>query len=103
MDKPVVEQWVEAEYAQGREGDAAARQLCRMLGISGHYPKLKAMLEEMLASGNRASFDRSCILRAIDLAAPEDAPRIRMESYKRTNPDERRGQSRIRPIPRAVR
>jgi len=87
MEKPVIEQWAEDEYREGVSAGAAARQLCRTLGSNGAYPTLKRMLEDMLADRNRASFDRSCILRAVDVAAPEDAPRIRRESYIRNNPD----------------
>jgi hypothetical protein len=86
MDKPAVEQWAEDEYRDGVSPGAAMRQLCRSLGCSGQYPKLKQMMEDVLAGMNRASFDRSCILRAVDVAAPDDAPRIRMESFKRNNP-----------------
>jgi len=86
MEKPVVEKWAEDEYRDGVSAGAAARQLCRMLGAIGQYPTLQRILEDMLDNANRASFDRSCILRAIDVAAPEDAQRIRMESFKRNNP-----------------
>lgn len=81
-----IEKLVRDEYAQGRKGGAAARELCRSLGCFDIAPTLREMLEDMLAAANRASFDRSCILRAIDVAAPDDAPRIRMESIKRINP-----------------
>lgn len=86
MEKPVVEQWAEDEYRPGVSAGAAARQLCRMLGSNGAYPTLQRMLEDMLADRNRASFDRSCILSAVDVAAPDDAPRIRRESFVRNNP-----------------
>ena len=86
MDKPAVEQWAEDEYRDGVSPGAAMRQLCRSLGAHGHYPVLQRLMEDVLAQINRASFDRSCILRAVDAAAPDDAPRIRMESFKRNNP-----------------
>jgi hypothetical protein len=87
MEKPVIEKWAEDEYRDGVSAGAAARQLCRTLGASGAYPALKRMLEDMLDAANRAAFDRSAILRAVDDAAPEDAPRIRRESFIRNNPD----------------
>lgn len=33
-----------------------------------------------------AAFDRACILREVDDVAPDDAPRIRLDSYARLNP-----------------
>lgn len=82
----VIEKWAREEYREGVSAGAAARQLCRHLGASGQAPTLQRMIEDMLADRNRASFDRSCILRAVDVAAPEDAPRIRRESFVRNNP-----------------
>ena len=82
-----IEKWCQDEYREGVSAGAAARQLCRMLGCFDEAPTLKRMLEDMLSDANRASFDRSCILRAVDYAAPEDAPRIRRESYVRNNPN----------------
>ena len=82
----VIETWARQEYRDGVSPGAAARELCRTLGAIGCAPTLRRMLEELLADRNRASFDRSCILRAIDVAAPADASRIRMESFKRNNP-----------------
>jgi 7-keto-8-aminopelargonate synthetase-like enzyme len=81
-----VEQWAKDEYREGVSAGAAARQLCRTLGAVGGYETLQRMIEDMLADRNRASFDRSCILRAVDMAAHEDAPRIRRESFARNNP-----------------
>lgn len=52
MEKPVVEAWAEKEYGEGISAHAAARQLCRELGCSGHYPTLKRMLEDLLAEAN---------------------------------------------------
>lgn len=86
MDKPAVEQWAEDEYREGVSPAAAMRQLCRTLGCSDAYPTLKRMMEDVLAQANRAAFDRSQILSAIDALAPEDAKRIRRESYVRNNP-----------------
>jgi hypothetical protein len=87
MEKPVIETWAEDEYRDDVAAGAAMRQLCRLLGCSGQYPKLKEMMEDVLADINRASFDRSCILRAVDVAAPDEAPRIRRESFIRNNPN----------------
>ena len=50
MEKPVVEMWAEDEYRDGVSAGAAARELCRMLGASGHYPTLQRMLEDLLAA-----------------------------------------------------
>jgi hypothetical protein len=83
----VIEQWCQAEYREGVSAGAAARQLCRTLGCFDEAPTLKRMLEDMLADANRASFDRASILRAVDDVAPDDAPRIRRESFIRNNPD----------------
>ena len=82
----LIEKWTQGEYRDGVSPGAAARQLCRTLGGVGGYDTLKRLLEDMLAERNRASFDRSCILRAVDVAAPDDAPRIRRESFARNNP-----------------
>jgi len=83
----VIEQWAKAEYSEGVSAGAAARQLCSLLGSNGCAPSLKAMLESMLSGANRASFDRSCILRAFDEAAPEAAAKARAESFRRLNPN----------------
>lgn len=85
-DENVIEKWARDKYRDGVSPGAAAQQLCRMLGAFGTAPTLQRMLEDMLSDRNRASFDRSCILRAVDVAAPEDAPRIRRESFIRNNP-----------------
>jgi hypothetical protein len=82
----VIEKWCKDEYREGVSAGAAARQLCSLLGAYDEAPTLKRILEDILSDANRASFDRSCILRDIDTAAPEDAPRIRRESYIRNNP-----------------
>jgi hypothetical protein len=64
-DQYVVERWVREYYANGIEGGAAARQLCRDLGCSGNFPTLKKMLEEMLADGNRGSHERATLRSTI--------------------------------------
>jgi hypothetical protein len=89
MDRPPeneIETWAKHGYRDGVSPGAAARELCRTLGAIGCAPTLRRMLEDMLADRNRASFDRSCILREIDVAAPDDAARIRVQSFKRNNP-----------------
>lgn len=78
-----IEDAARREYRDGVSAGAAARQMVRHLDLA---PTMKRMLEDMLADANIAAFDRSCILRAIDVCAPEDAPRIRVESFKRLNP-----------------
>lgn len=82
-----IEKWCQEEYRDGVSPGAAARQLCRTLGCFEEAPTLRRLLEDMLSNANRASFDRSCILSAVDNAAPDDAPRIRRESFVRNNPD----------------
>ncbi|WP_414461851.1 hypothetical protein [Hyphomicrobium sp. DY-1] len=86
-EKPVIEKWAEDEYREGVSAGAAMRQLCRLLGCSGAYPKLKEMMEDVLADRNRASFDRSQILAAFREAAPEAAESASRESFYRNNPD----------------
>ena len=81
----IVEQWAREEYREGVSAGAAARQLCRLLGISGQFPTLKRMLEDMLADANRANQDRSCILADFDEAAPEAAQEARLASFRRIN------------------
>ena len=82
-----IEKWCQDEYREGVSPGAVARQLCRMLGASNAAPTLQRMLEDMLSEANRRAFDRSQILSAVDVAAPEDAPRIRRESFIRNNPN----------------
>jgi len=84
VGRNIIETMAREEYREGVSAGAAARQLCRSL--DGIAPTLKRMLEDMLAGANRANFDRSCILRDLDAVAPDDAPRIRRESYIRNNP-----------------
>ncbi|HRQ59794.1 MAG TPA: hypothetical protein PLN31_20460 [Azoarcus taiwanensis] len=79
-----LEQAVKREWPEGRSAGAAARQLVYYLEPA---PTLKKLIEELLAEANRRAFDRSMILRAIDVVAPDDAPRIRRESYIRNNPN----------------
>ena len=44
------------------------------------------LIAQLNAQLGAARVDRAAILRAIDAAAPDDAPRIRRESYIRNNP-----------------
>lgn len=65
MDKPTVEIWAEEEYREGVSAHAAARQLVRSLGCSGHYPTLKRMLEDLLAAANRENHEHGKTRRAL--------------------------------------
>lgn len=80
-----IESAAREEYCPGVSPGAAARQLCRTLGAMGYAPTLKRMLEDMLGDFNEASFDRSCILRDFDQAAPAAAQSARMDSFQRVN------------------
>jgi hypothetical protein len=87
MDKrPQIEEMIEQESAPGRSPGAVARELCGTLGCLESYPLLKDLLEELLADGNKASFDRSAILADFDAAAPKDAAEARHRSFCRNNP-----------------
>lgn len=75
MEKPVVEAWAEKEYGEGISAHAAARQLCRELGCSGHYPTLKRMLEDLLAAANRSSHEHAMTkdaLRTVVSSVPKN-------------------------------
>lgn len=85
MEKNVIEVWTREEYRAGVSPEAAARQLCRILGCCDEAPTLKRMLEDMLASANDQAADRAAILRAFDEAAPKEAAEARRESFKRNN------------------
>lgn len=80
-----VEAWARDEYRDGVSASAAARQLCRSLGANGTAPTLKRMLEDMLANANKASHDRSCILRDFADVDPEAASEAETASYRRIN------------------
>jgi hypothetical protein len=80
-----IEQWANEEYREGVSPEAAARQLCRSLGVSGEYPTLKRMLEGMLENSNKNDHDRSAILMDFDKAAPAAASEARLESFRRNN------------------
>ena len=82
---PPIERAARDEYREGVSAGAAARQLCRTLGISGQYPTLKRMLEDMLADANRAAADRGRILQAFAEADPEAAATAKTESFRRMN------------------
>lgn len=44
---------------------AAARQLCRSLGLSGHYPRIRLLLEDMLAQSNKDAHEISHLKRLL--------------------------------------
>lgn len=75
-----------AEWTDDCSAGAAARRVCRVLGIAGKLPTLKRLLEEMLADANRASADRTRILSEFDAAAPAASAAARYHSYARNNP-----------------
>lgn len=77
-----IETLCEREFTDGVSPGAAARQMCRSLPRES---ALRTMLEAMLASANRASFDRSCILRDFADADPEAASEAEMASFRRIN------------------
>lgn len=89
METNIIETWAAAEFREGVSAGAAARQLCRLLGAHAEAPTLKRMLEEMLATANRASHDRSCILRRFRECDEEAAHAAEMESFHRINGIER--------------
>lgn len=84
-DESIIEKWAREEYRDGVSSGAAARQLCRLLGMSNASPTLKRILEDMLGDINRASHDRHMILVAFDEASPNAAKKARRESFKRLN------------------
>lgn len=77
-----IEQLCHDEFRDGVSPGAAARQMCRSLPQGS---AVRRMLEEMLAKANRASFDRSCILRAFEDCDQEAADAARVESFHRIN------------------
>lgn len=82
---PILEQIARDEYREGVSPGAAMRQLCRMLGISGEYPTLQRLLEDVLADHNRASHDRNCILTDFAEVDAEAAKEAKMASFRRLN------------------
>jgi len=73
------------EYRPGVSPGAAARQLIRTLGCSGHAPTLKRMLEDMLADANKASTDRSRILADVRREDPVLSRKVAAASFQRNN------------------
>lgn len=80
-----IETWTKEEFRPGVSPGAAARQLCRLLGAHGEAPTLKRLLEEMLAAANRASHDRSVIIRAFRDLDETAGHAAEMESFHRIN------------------
>ena len=67
---------------QNASPGAVAREVCRSLDL--HSPA-RDLLEALLADSNKAAFDRSCILREYEEAAPAAHAVSLHESFERIN------------------
>ncbi len=52
MGENMIETWAAEEYREDVSAGAAARQLCRSLGIAGSAPTLRRLLEDLLGEAN---------------------------------------------------
>lgn len=78
-----IETWAAEEYREGVSPGAAARQLCRSLGAHGVAPTLKRLLEDMLSTANRASFERSQLIDALRTIAEVDDDGFTSDGHER--------------------
>lgn len=81
-----LEELVKREWPEGRSAGAAARELCRSLGVAGVAPTLQRLLSDMIGRANFASHDRNLILQDFAEASPEAARIAKLESFERWNP-----------------
>jgi hypothetical protein len=81
-----IEQLTVEEYRPGVSPGAAARQLCRSLGVYGGAPTLKRLIEDMLDDANRSSHDRNLILSHFADVDPGAAAVAKHDSFLRSNP-----------------
>lgn len=81
----IVEDMAADAYREGVSAGAAARELCRDLGVHGGFPTLRRLLEDLLAEANDAAQDRAQILSDFANSAPESAAQARRDSFQRIN------------------
>lgn len=81
-----LEKLVADEWPAGRSAEAAARELCRSLGVSGIAPTLQRLLTDMIGRANFAAHDRNLILSDFAEAAPAEATAAKAASFERWNP-----------------
>ena len=74
------------EWPTGRSAEAAARELCRSLGVAGIAPTLQRLLTDMIGRANFAAHDRNLILSDFAEVAPAEAAAAKMASFERWNP-----------------
>lgn len=81
-----LEKLVAEEWPDGRSPEAAARELCRSLGVAGIAPTLQRLLTDMIGRANFAAHDRNLILSDFAEAAPDAAQAAKAASFERWNP-----------------